>query len=315
MNTQLHDAGAGPSRGAQFRRMLLCVACFLIVGTILVLGIRAAEQSPKNSDEEVWAAKQAAAGKAAVRWTAIKDEVKKLGNHEWAGEYYYGDGLGVNVSFAIAPTSGYAFEWHGCLGCYDRNFGAVEFKDGRIRLAFTFENKRKGFQGIAPEFIPVAWGPRRYLIPADDVIGFCNGINHGMESRLGSRRYLLRQGDEEKKVDGFPKVPDEYKGYLLDKPINATIVAVGEPKLRPSLGDWKFKDVPVTLNMGKEQGLMVGMELLVAEPERSFDSVRVTKVEETRAEGVVTQIGEDWPAPKAGWKLSTHSKWSEQPEK
>jgi hypothetical protein len=83
----------------------------------------------------------------------IQDEIAALGNHEWAGEYYEGDGLGVNVSLILAPKSGYVFEWHGCLGLYDRNYGAVTLKDRRIRLSFTFPNKREGFQGIAEEFI------------------------------------------------------------------------------------------------------------------------------------------------------------------
>ena len=46
---------------------------------------------------------------------AILAELKRLGDHEWAGEYYAGDGVGVNTSVVIAPHSGYVFEWHGCL--------------------------------------------------------------------------------------------------------------------------------------------------------------------------------------------------------
>ena len=36
-----------------------------------------------------------------------------------------------------------------------------------------FPNKREGFQGIAEEFVPIAWGDREYLVPADDIVGFC----------------------------------------------------------------------------------------------------------------------------------------------
>src|SRR5262245_32032 len=72
----------------------------------------------------------------------IRAEVKSLGEHEWAGEYYAGDGLGVNTSLAIAPKSGYVFEWHGCLGLYDRNYGAVAWTNGRVRPSFTYKNER-----------------------------------------------------------------------------------------------------------------------------------------------------------------------------
>jgi hypothetical protein len=35
----------------------------------------------------------------------IRAEIKTLPNHEWAGEYYAGDGLGRNVSLAIFKTT------------------------------------------------------------------------------------------------------------------------------------------------------------------------------------------------------------------
>jgi hypothetical protein len=47
---------------------------------------------------------------------SIKAEIVALRDHRWAGEYYHGDGLGVNVSFIVASKAGYLFEWHGCLG-------------------------------------------------------------------------------------------------------------------------------------------------------------------------------------------------------
>ena len=225
---------------------------------------------------------------------AVLAEIKMLGDHEWAGEYDEGDGLGENVSVVIAPGSGYEFEWHGCLGVYDRNYGSVEWTGGRIHLSFAFENQKNGFRGIASEFIPVLWGSRRYLIPTDDFAGFCNSINEGQEPRDGSHgSYLLRRGDENKPVVGFPKVPAEYEQYLLTKPIVAAIVAVGSSTTRPSIVDWKFKDTPVTINAGAKQGLRVNMELVVTKPGDTVESVRVTKVEETRSEAVMVQIGED----------------------
>src|SRR4051812_843941 len=38
---------------------------------------------------------------------------------EWAGEYCCGDGLGMNVTIAIAPKTGVVYTWYGCLGLYD----------------------------------------------------------------------------------------------------------------------------------------------------------------------------------------------------
>lgn len=238
----------------------------------------------------------------------ILDEIKNLKDHEWAGTYYAGDGLGVNTSIVLAPKSGYVFEWYGCMGLYDRNYGAVTWANGRIHLSFTFENKREGFQGIAPELIPISWGSRQYLIPADDIIKFCNSVNEGEEPRNHAGGfYLLRLGDEKKAVTGLPKVPEEYRPYLLAKPIEATITAVSPYATRPSAATWKFKDTPVTLDIGTRQGLRVGMELFVTSPQNIIESVQIIKAEETHSEGIMTQIGEEEPGPKVGWRLSTQS--------
>ena len=253
-------------------------------------------------------------GKAERTATALRGkiqaEIKKLGDHAWAGEYYAGDGLGVNTSLVLAPAAGYVFEWHGCLGLYDRNYGSVTWTNGRVRLSFTFTNERKGFQGIAPELVPVAWGERHYLIPTGEIVGFCNDINQGGEPRPRVHGFhLLRRGDETKEVSGLPKLPDEYRAYLVNKPIEATIVAVGKSSTRPSVADWKFKDTSVTLDAGAQQGLCVGMELVVWLPRNIVEHVRITQVEQDRSEGIVTQMGEEKSGPKKGWRVSTQAPW------
>jgi hypothetical protein len=155
---------------------------------------------------------QAADQAAAKLRQAILDEIESLGGHEWAGDYYYGDGLGVNVSLMLAPKSGYLFEWNGCMGLYDRNYGPVDFSNGRLRLTFTLPNSRERFRGIAGEFIPVAWGSREYLIPPDKVIDFCDDVKRGVEPRRGRHgQHLLRRGDETKLTTGSPTLPVEYE--------------------------------------------------------------------------------------------------------
>jgi hypothetical protein len=254
---------------------------------------------------------EAATTRAAELRDEIRAELKALGDHPWAGEYYEGDGMGVNVSLMLAPKAGYLFEWHGCMGLYDRNYGKITDSNGRLRLSFTFRNVRRGFQGIAPEFNPVAWGERKYLIPADGVVGFCNAVNDGSEPRTRDHGFfLLRRGDAARPVTGPPAVPEQFRTYLRDKtPIEAHIVAVGAPTTRPSLGDWKFKDTPVTLDVGTKNGLLPGMQLYVTEPRDLVENVTVTKVEADTSTGVMTQIGEEEAGPKVGWRLSTRLPW------
>jgi len=241
----------------------------------------------------------------------ILAEAGRLGNHEWAGDYYKGDGLGENISFAVAPRTGYVFEWHGCLGLYGLNYGEVAWTNGCMRLLFTFENK-PGFGGIAPEFTPIGWQSRHYLVPADDIVGFCNAVNEGQEPRADVHgRYLLRKGDEKKLATGFPEVPDRYRPYLLAEPIHATVIAVGYYTTRPSISTWKFKDTPVTLDAGTNKGLLVGMELVVIKPQNVVESVRLTRVAAEQSEGIIVQAGEEEPGPKVGWQLCTRAPWYE----
>ena len=240
----------------------------------------------------------------------IRKEISQLKNHEWAGEYYEGDGLGENVSLTIAPKHGYVFEWHGCLGLYDRNYGHVTATNERLQLSFTFTNKQEGFGGIANEFITVRWGERIYLVPPRDIVGFCNEVNSGFEPRNNPHgRYLLRRGDEKRKAKGDPAVPPEFQTCLLKQPIKASITQILKTSTRPSRADFQFKDTTVTISSGKKHGLRPGMELYVTDPDRLVITVTVLNVLENTSEGIITQIVKYDPAPKVGWTLSTSPPW------
>lgn len=242
----------------------------------------------------------------------IADELDALGDHAWAGAYFHGDGLGVNLRLTLAPASGHAFTWQGCLGLYDCNMGEVAQAGDRLQLSFVYENRQEGFRGLATEFLIVRWGERRYLVAADDVVGFCNEINAGSEPRAHVYgRHFLRQGDETVPVTGFPELPSEYDGYLLEEPLGASIVSVGPSTARPSKADFHFVDTSLVLDTGEQGGLRAGMRLFVMEPDGLVESVTVTAVEADRAVAVITQSDrEDEPVPQAGWRLSTRPRWS-----
>lgn len=241
------------------------------------------------------------------REDSIKKEISKLGEHEWAGEYYYGDGLGVNVNLTLAPESGYVFTWHGCLGLYDLNYGPVLFEDGIVKLAFKYRNHRGGFHGIAPEFYPVRWGDRHYLVPSDGVVEFCNAVNSGLEPRaFFCARFLLRRGDQEKGVEGEPALPAQFHRYLLATPIQAQIISVERSYVERDreLPESKFRISLVTVNAGSAEGLLSGMGLHSYDPPNS-ETVEIIKVDEHTSSGRIVQIGTDCDKPKAGWRVST----------
>ncbi len=235
----------------------------------------------------------------------INQELETLKDHPWAGKYYYGDGLGVNVSLSLAPKSGFVFTWNGCLGLYDLNYGDVGEADRRIRFVFKYPNVRKGFQGIAPELLPVAWGDRHYLIPADKVVDFANAINAGFEPRNNVHgRFLLRVGDELKPARGEPNIPLEFSEYLLKRPIEAQISSVKESRMEDSK-----RITTAVLNVGTAQGVRQGMELWVYVPSAIYGMARVTSVGSSHSEATIDQYEADGKShlPSLGWKLSTHA--------
>jgi hypothetical protein len=71
------------------------------------------------------------------------------------------------------------------------------------------------------------------------------------------------------------------------------------------VSEWKFKETEVTLDKGRNDGVLAGMEFHVIQPDSLFETITVRSVDEQTAEGIMTQIGEDEAGPRVGWKLST----------
>jgi hypothetical protein len=277
-------------------------SCFRFAAFLGLLVLHLSGQLGWAKDDKRFSKGAKAASEA--KQELINQELKTLEGHSWAGRYYYGDGLGVNVDLDLAPKSGFVFTWNGCLGLYDLNYGDVAEGDGKIRLVFKYANDRKGFQGIAPELIPVVWGERRYLIPRDEIVKFANDINAGFEPRKtlwGS--FLLRRGDELKDVLGQPSIPAEYTVYLLRNPIKAKISSIKGSRFKDST-----RTTTVVLNVGSEQGVKLGMEFYLYSPSTIFESATITRLETSSSEAVIVQYAlndESETPPSLDWKLST----------
>jgi hypothetical protein len=235
-----------------------------------------------------------------VRRKQIRRELGGALVPEWAGEYYYGDGLGTNVSVQLAPRTGFVFTWYGCMGLYAKNYGAVESRNGLVVLRPELPNKREAYAGTATEFLPVRWGERHYLIAADQMIDFANQYNAGFEPRASVYgMHLLRRGDDQKPATGKPPLPFEYRGYLLDRPIEAHVTAVGELHKR----DEYISTATIVLSAGQDAGLKPGMRLYVVDAEHRGATVRVTRVGNASSEAEASLFGSE--RLERGWKMST----------
>lgn len=240
----------------------------------------------------------------AARTKQIQQELESLKDDSWAGHYYYGDGLGVNVELDLAPRSGFAFTWNGCLGLYDMNYGDVVESGGTIRLVPQLPNQRKPFEGIAPEFFPIVWGDRHYLIATNEVVKFANAINAGFEPRKGSwGMFLLKRENESKLATGSPGLPLEYSEYLLKHPVEAEISSI-----KNSITKQSERLTTVVLTVGAAQGIKKGMEFYLYAPSGRYASATVTVVNDSSSEAEISECCDEKDSPPVvGWKLSTRS--------
>jgi hypothetical protein len=245
---------------------------------------------------------EAAEREARERTKKIQDEIATTAEPiAWAGSYYEGDGLGENVIVSLAPKSGFVFEWSGCMGLYDRNFGSVEAHPEMIEFRFTFENVREGFRGLSQQLVPIRWDERHYLVPVDRMERFCIDVNSGAEPRNGGHgRYLLRRGDESRRAGGLPIVPALYAKRLLTEPLVATVIEV----LDFRTDEKGVVRCGLTLDVGSEQGVVLDMPMIAIEPKNPV-MLHVKDVQAKTSRAALVLHGADSMTPKVGWKFTS----------
>lgn len=201
-------------------------------------------------------------GLAAADSVALKDV---------AGDYYFGDGTGVNCTLKLSTRGKFSFQWRGCLGTYDENEGNFTITKGVLNITPKKPNIQEGFRGTPTKFFPVTWGTRMYLIPTDDIIEFCSDVNQGREPRGWSwGQYYLQRNDWDKPVTGRPAVPAQWAKFFLSKPVTGKIT-----ELIGNQEAW--------LDVGAEDGILQGMILTARDHGKlMFSQVRVDAVEKGR---------------------------------
>lgn len=244
------------------------------------------------------------APEAEREWQERSDRIEAataaLSEHRWAGHYYMGDGLGVNVSLWLAPDVGFTALWSGCQGVYDRNWGSVRDENGELDLEFAFPNLREGFEGFPESLVPVPWGDRRYLLGERDFPRFCSYVNAGWEPREDLHGlFLLRCGDEARPTQGQPEVPEHCRAWLLVEPLVTEIIAVGETTLTED-GEYETRTTRIILGAGRAQGAFDGMMFFT--PGGTAD---VVEVQRDSCAAVIEDFGANGPLPEVGWSCTT----------
>src|SRR5262245_7254136 len=192
-------------------RKLLAAAMTLALLS-LTLHADAQQFEPQNC-REIWELKNSKTveGEYDRRNEYLDAEIESGGGPDWAGEYYRGDGLGLNITVRIAPQGGFTFVSAGCLGVYDRNYGAVVEVGGKLSLDYELPSCECACRRLPRVFVPVRWGERRYLLAESELGDFVNAVNSGFEPCEGlCPAFLRRNRDDESEVFGQPDLPGEY---------------------------------------------------------------------------------------------------------
>lgn len=248
---------------------------------------------------------------------------------KFAGTYVTGHDFGGST--LTLDADGSFSEWSGSDdGTNVFTSGTYTLSDGRLRFSTLKQTGKRRDEGqefnlldsrrrteffqrdvpVEREFmkLPLEWSGRVYLLDEEELKNFANAVNLGIEPRasLTSYSYLspwygsffLRSGDEQKKVDGNPPLPEKWLPFLLSKPVTATVISIEEAK-RYQFG----ATFTATIDKGSRDGLKVGMRLLTGgEKPSPWGGTEVISVEETtakiRAEPVRSEL-------KVGDKISS----------
>jgi len=298
-------------RARSIALMTAIVAGLGVLGLSLPLAIAAiastqhAAPSPEDDREQVPQA-------VIDRQAAIEEDLKRSPKEAWAGDYYQGDGLGMNVRMLVSPV-GVSTTWHGCLGLYGANEGSVRIgPDNSLRFGFDKPNEDK-FGGFPDQVIPVRWGERHYLIPPDHMTDFVEAINQGFEPRPGAwGRFLLVRGDESKPVAGLPSVPEPYLHMIRAKAVTAKVVDMKPLPDRTkhySVTSMCDKAYRLDLHVDDNGLLEPGDALHVQWPGSAYATLVVESAASSHAIGVVTVMESDCTKPEdvpgTNWVFTT----------
>lgn len=283
----------------------ICIA--LLAGVLVPIGIAIGQaQNPKA---EVSVSNEPDGAGAERQRQRILGEIARLSNHPWAGEYYEGDGLGANIRISLAPDTGIAATWHGCMGLYGANRGKVAVgRDGELRFDYQRPNAQ-GFGGFPDAMLPVRWGQRRYMLPGNRRMAFVNAINHGYEPRGQMHgMFLLAEDDEKTMAEGLPDLPPAYLALIRRTPMQVRVVSIdGVDKKRSDHGcSFTYR---MTLDRGQKDGLMSGVELKPAVQPHVWETLTVVAVAAETATATMPVWFDDCARPKtvpvAGWIFTT----------
>lgn len=95
-----------------------------------------------------------AARNSLARTQSIKAELKDMGEHPWAGEYYEGDGLGTKIALLIAPKNGFVYKWHGGVDSTTVTTAKCESRTAHFICLAHSEKTKRDSADLRTSYVP-----------------------------------------------------------------------------------------------------------------------------------------------------------------
>ncbi len=217
------------------------------------------------------------------RYKRITSEVRDSHSDEWAGTYTRFVGETWSEALLWTPNDGFAVFRDTCSNGPRAwvNFGVAKFENDRLTLNSEQIYKGEHTLTMKQYFTPVKWGHQRWLIPTDELELFAYAVNSGSWEDYGS--FYLKAGGNEEDPKGQPEIPNQFKYILNRTPLKAKLLSVGE-KPESWYGD-------VTIDAGKNKGVIVGMSFWLVGVKNANVKLIVSKVNEKSAVASITSVG------------------------
>ncbi|MCK6447274.1 MAG: hypothetical protein L6Q99_12865 [Planctomycetes bacterium] len=205
------------------------------------------------AESELWRADHADAERVKE---LVLAELREPGLPEWAG-VYSDRGLYETMTLYVAPRSGFAYFFRGCV-CDEARSGGVTVNGDVLELGDA-EIDDDELPSLTHELVPVRVDPARYLLTPALVVMACNEWNQG---RLWSGGFT-HESYESDRLRGPLRVPAKYQKYVLDEPIVGRVTRTWIER-RPAYGGETWTQTRIRIDVGADRRALGGMSFLVS---------------------------------------------------
>jgi hypothetical protein len=187
-----------------------------------------------------------------------------VGVYRWDGGFSF-QSLELNRNGRFAFCTGACLSGGEWRGTFDLRSGHVVLSPKKYQRQLGPAVKGESKLAVT-RYVPIRWGRRLYLLSEQELIDFCNDINIGEEPhRTNGGTGLLRQGDERKHVTDLPKLPEQWRKYVLTRPRLGKIISTE----KYGHAAW--------VSLGLRHGLRKGMILTTSDGGwRRFEIAKIT---------------------------------------